>query len=223
MYGQIKKNTVDAKNQLKVSEDVRFEKPEGNGIRVMFVGNSITLHGIKEDIGWVNEWGMAASSKEKDYVHLLMNKILQKDQDATFCICQVAKWEQNYKQGTYTHELFEDARDFNADIIIMRLIENCTCEEFDAEIFEREYKKLVDYLNKSGNAKIILTGGFWHHPGDEKIEKIAIENGYSYVTLGDLGERDDTKALGLFWHEGVSVHPGDFGMMKIAERISKFL
>lgn len=223
MYEQIKKNTVDAKNQLKESEHIRFENPEGKGIRVMFAGNSITLHGVKEDIGWMNEWGMAASAKEKDYVHLLMNKFSEKDRDATFCICQVAKWEQNYKVGTQTHKLFESARDFEADIIIVRLIENCTCEEFDTEIFKNEYKKLVDYLNKTGKAKIILTGGFWRHPGDEKIQEIADENGYSYVFLGDLGERDDTKAIGLFWHEGVSVHPGDLGMKEIAERIAKFI
>ena len=48
---------------------------ENSGIRVMFAGNSITRHGIKLDIGWDRECGMAASCLEKDYVHQVLAKI----------------------------------------------------------------------------------------------------------------------------------------------------
>ena len=37
---QIDKNTVAVKDQLKPNEAVTFERLEGNGLRVMFVGNS---------------------------------------------------------------------------------------------------------------------------------------------------------------------------------------
>ena len=39
--------------------------------KVLFLGNSITRHGPKADIGWTRDWGMAATSEDKDYVHLL--------------------------------------------------------------------------------------------------------------------------------------------------------
>ena len=49
------------------------------------------------------------------------------------------------------------------------------------------------------------------------------ENKYALAKLGDLGEKDEMKALGLFSHEGVSIHPGDKGMSEIANRIFKIM
>lgn len=216
---QLRKNTVKAEKQLKESEMVRFENPNGMGIRIMFAGNSITLHGIMHNIGWHNEWGMAASVKENDYVHRIMDKITESVPDATFCICQVAKWEDNYKEGHSTYGYFKNAREFNADIIVMRFVENCPQEGFDKLVFKRELGDLLDYLNPSGKAKIILTTGFWKHPGDETIIEYGNEKELPIVTLGDLGELDEMKAIGLFEHDGVANHPGDLGMQIIAERI----
>ena len=218
-YAQTKKNTVKAYNQLKKSEFVRFVNAGGSGPRVMFVGNSITLHGVKEDIGWYNEWGMAASAQEKDYVHCLMADIQKINADAAFCICQVAVWETQYDHGTDTHSYYKMAKEFDADIIVMRFIENCPYDGFQADVFKKELGELLAYLNNTGKAKMIITTGFWRHPGDVAICEFAKENGLPLVELGDLGEDDRMKAIGLFEHSGVANHPGDLGMKKIAERI----
>lgn len=219
-YEQSRKNTVKAENQLMETEYVTFENPKGTGPRIMFVGNSITLHGVADDIGWHHRWGMAASAKEKDYVHRLMYKIAQVKNDAAYCICQVAVWESKYQEGTenmYPH--FEGARDFHADIIVLRLIDNCPLDTFAPEVFQVELEKLLTYLNPSGRAKIVITTGFWPHCGDETVCEFAKAHGISLVELGDLGQLDEMKAIGLFEHEGVANHPGDLGMEKIAERI----
>ena len=210
---------MNAANQLKQTCPVRFFNPMGMGKRIMFVGNSITLHSKKTDIGWYGEWGMAASSIENDYVHRLMSAICEKDPDCAFCICQVAEWERQYKNGKSLYNLFENARDFNADIIVMRFVENCPKNDFDKQAFKKETIDLLQYLNPSKNAKIILTTGFWRHPADAGIAELAKELNLPLVKLGDLGEKDEMKSIGLFEHSGVANHPGDLGMENIADRI----
>ena len=48
------------------------ERTDGGAFRVLIYGNSIALHGPKADIGWTNNWGMAASAPEKDFAHLVV-------------------------------------------------------------------------------------------------------------------------------------------------------
>lgn len=219
-YEQISKNTVKAKNQLEESAYVSFENPQGWGLRVLFVGNSITRHGIAHDIGWHNDWGMAASSKDKDYVHKLIARINTVMEDTAYCICQVAAWERGYKEGTEKfHQAYKSAHDFGADVVILRFIENCPFDGWDANVFKAELEKLLGYLNSSGKAKVVITTGFWYHCGDDAIREFAGEHGIALVELGDLGELDEMKAVSLFEHAGVANHPGDLGMEKIAERI----
>ena len=216
---QIEKNDVPAAAQLHEIFHVSFVNPEGNGLRVLVVGNSITLHEAKPEIGWHKSHGMAASAKERDYAHLLMAKCASRYPDAVFCIAQVSRWEQQYANGSALLPQYAAARDFGADVIVMRCIENCPNRTVDPAALKREYSKLVDYLKSKPTAKVILTTGFWKHNGDCVIRAIGEERGYPVVELGDLGELDEMKAIGLFEHKGVANHPGDKGMQVIADRI----
>ena len=221
-FSQMDKNTVDATVQLTDSAAVKFFNPKGRGKRVMFVGNSMTLHGIKEDIGWHGAWGMAASAPEKDYVHCMMRSTEEVTEDPVFCICQVSAWEYNYKDGREFFPRYENAMAFAPDILVMRYIENCPKAEFDPEIFKAESKLLLGKLCKE-NTQVILSTGFWRHPGDEAIRELAKEMDVPLVELGDLGEQDEMKAIGLFEHRGVANHPGDFGMQTMSDRIFQVL
>lgn len=218
-FAQLKKNTVESRNQLRGKKSVWFFNRGRGGKRVLFIGNSITLHGRLPEIGWDNEWGMAASSKKNDYVHRVMANVENLDPNAEYGICQVAGWEQDYHNGVARLAEYEEARDFNADIIVCRFVENVPFAEFDEEAFGQAYRGIVKYLDPCGKARIVMTDSFWKHPADSVIERIACENGYPLVKISDLGELDEMKAIGLFEHEGVAMHPGDTGMKTIADRI----
>lgn len=216
---KIDKNTVPAKDQLKPTQFVTFEAPEQTGIRIMFVGNSITRHGVASNLGWHWDWGMAASAKEKDYVHRVIASVQKVRPDACFCICQVADWERKYKTDDESLPLFEAAAEFCPDIIVMRLIENATVRDEDWGTFKAAFGRLIRYLDRGNKAKVLITTGFWKHAGDGALRQFAEENGLPLVELGDLGELDEMKAVGLFEHKGVAAHPGDLGMEQIANRI----
>lgn len=216
---QIDKNTVNAENQLKVNEIISYINPKGMGTRVLFVGNSITRHGKMPEIGWNQDWGMAASSEENDYVHIVASKILEKATNACFCICQASKWEVHCYEPEQVLDYYKEARDFQADIIIFRILENFPRDRYEKELLKKNYCELISYLNGKNTAKIILTTSFWKREEDQAIREIAEEKGCPLVELNDLGEDDNMKAIGLFEHSGVANHPGDLGMEMIAKRI----
>lgn len=214
---QIDKNTVKGEGQLKSNNYVTFFNTEGKGKRILFVGNSITRHGVLPSIGWHWDWGMAASDRSKDYVHLLAGKMSEIEPDPVCGICQVAFWECNYKTLTdYTP--WEPAHDFGADIIFLRLIENSPKKEFDPVKFKEQLHTLRQYLDPKGTAQIVIGTSFWKHVGDPVLMEYAKEQNIPLVYMGDLGEEDENKAIGLFEHDGVASHPGDLGMRRIADR-----
>lgn len=197
-------------------------KNESHGSRILFIGNSITRHMPAPNIGWSGDWGMAASCLEKDYVHLLAAKVKEKAPDAEIKLHNVADFERDYEN--FDLSAYADLRDFGADILVMRIGENCETEKAKRLAFRRHFLRLVDYLNRDGTARVICTTRFWPEPAvDEEIRAAAATLGCKPVELGMLGKDDANKAIGLFAHEGVAAHPGDAGMAAIAAEIWKVL
>lgn len=216
---QIEKNTVKADHQLKECDYLSFLNPDGKGKRILVAGNSICLHGRLDEIGWFGNWGMAASCPEKDFVHLLHKAVYEVSPDAVLCIVHVSSWESHYHSGETYLEKIKAVQAFEPDVLIMRAVENCPGENLDRELFYKQYARLVEFLDPENRAKRIITTSFWHHLLDPQIRAYAEEKGYPLVELGDLGEEDEMKAIGLFEHSGVANHPGDRGMELIAKRV----
>ena len=120
----IKNNTVDASNQMiNASSILSYMGGKGSPLKILVVGNSITRHGPKAEIGWERDWGMAASAPEKDYVHQLFAKLCAAGVQPYMMIRQASGWEIGYLNGDILDK-FADERAFDADIVIYRLSEN---------------------------------------------------------------------------------------------------
>ena len=211
-------NTVKAENQLGANKYVSICN-RGGKIKVLFFGNSITRHGPKADIGWMGDWGMAASCKENDYVHLVVSELEKRYGAVDYCIAQGAEWERNYsKTDAVLEEHYQAARDFAADIVIIRIGENIKTEDHEKLNCRPYLDKAVKFL--SGNAAIVvLTDLFYDSEKNSVFGEVADECGYKFVHLTDLEKDERTMAIGQYEHDGVAHHPSDFGMKCIADRI----
>lgn len=216
-----KANTVPAAKQLEIDRMVRFFREPDSKLKVLFVGNSITLHGYKPEIGWYGEWGMAASCQENDYVHRVVSALKEKYGPLDYCIAQASKWEMNYFESEQMlEEYYQSARAFEADIVIIRIGENISREAIQKINCKPYYDKMISFFASNENAKVIVTDNFWKIEALDAVFKEVIgENGYIYCQLGDLETDERTMAIGQFEHEGVARHPSDYGMQCIAERI----
>lgn len=211
----IDKNTVSAEKQMINSSEVSFLGNPNAKKRILVVGNSITRHGPKADIGWDHDWGMAASALEKDYVHRLFAMLTENGQDVYMRIRQAAYWERNYlKQDVLSN--FEEEKTFQADIVIYRLGENVL--EEDKPYFKEALEKFIAYVcPKTG--KTLFTTCFWKNPiVDKAIEEVAKERKEVCIDC-NFSVEEKNMALGQFEHGGVAMHPSDAGMEEIAKAI----
>ncbi len=210
------KNTVAVENQTRETFKM-FEKSNAQK-RVLFLGNSITLHEKKASIGWNVNWGMAASAKEKDYVHIVLNALKEKYGEISYCIANISKWERQYWEEDVIQKFIE-AKEFNADTVIFRFGENIQRNSLEEYPLINYLRKFVAYFTRNAQ-KVIITDMFWEHGCIcDSLKQVAEENGYEFVVISDLGYQDENKAIGLFECSSVAEHPGDLGMARIAERI----
>lgn len=194
--------------------------------KVLFLGNSITLHGPAPDIGWTGNWGMAASSREKDFVHLLVQRITaETKREPEFKVRNIADFERNLTDFAIKETLKEELA-FQADLIILAIGENSGSPKTDAERarFAAALRDLLTELKQHGAPTIFVRSEFWPDAEKDKLLKEACSDaGGVFVDLSSLGG-DPTYAASSerqFDHAGVAGHPGDKGMQAIADLIWK--
>ena len=211
----IKNKTVDATNQMVNASSILSYMGDRNApLKILVVGNSITRHGPKPDIGWDRDWGMAASAPEKDYVHLLYSKLCAAGVKPYMMIRQASGWEVGILQDDILDK-FADEHAFDADIVIYRLGENVKKETKYA--FREKLESFIAHICPRG--KVIFSTCFWKNSVvDDAIRDLAAKRGERCVDIVCTAE--DQMALEPFEHKGVAMHPGDKGMEMIAEKIA---
>lgn len=196
--------------------------------RVLFLGNSITKHGPKADIDWSGNWGMAASAEAKDYVHLV-TKALAEKQGAVpeVLVKNIADFERAYAGYDVAAKL-KEAVDFQADLIILAIGENVpglkTAE--DKTKLQESVTKLLTTLRGDRKPTILVRSCFWANAAkDEAIRGACTAVNGVYVDISALSkdEKNYARSERPFKHAGVANHPGDAGMVAIAEAIVKAL
>lgn len=181
-------------------------------LRVLIVGNSIVKHSPAPNLGWYGDWGMAATSPEKDFYHVL-TKLLQnsnKYNSVNVDAKNIAYWENDF---TYDLNQYIDISNKTYDVLIVRLGENVgNTDEY--------YNTLNDMINhfKDLNTKVIITDVVWYNQTKETIhQQIAFDNNYKYISFADFQNNPSNYSWDLFDNGAVAAHPSDLGMQNLAE------
>lgn len=213
--------------------------------RILVLGNSVTLHGVAEQIGWPLYCGMAASAPEKDYVHLFtagveerVGHVLRVSPGATEetaedgavttlppNVLNIADiLERQYP--TYTNERLQAQIDYAPDLVVLQCGENTPRETLDASAFEVALRTLLDGLRDAGDPLVLVTSQILGGGGplDEAKQRVCAElpERRKYVDLSTFGSDPANFASAEPYYTGIIVgHPGDKGMQTIADALLK--
>ena len=199
------------------------ERKCGGAFKVLIYGNSIALHGCAPKIGWNNEWGMAASAREKDFAHLVVAGLeARRGERADFRIRNLAVLERNFNTNLTDFAALADDVAYAPDYVVIAIGENVPAiGAAEAPGYTQFLVRLAKPLVESAKRPtVVMRSPFWRN--DTKADctsRAAAEVGAVYVDAGVLGDKDENMALGLFSHNGVARHPGDLGMKRLAELI----
>lgn len=191
------------------------------------IGNSITKHALASY--WWNEIGMAASDADHDYYHLVVRYLLEHKKKTHSEAFSFIIWEQQSLDREETLTLLEPYLSDGLDLITIQLGENA----LSIETFEHDFEVLIRFLqNKAPKARVIIIGDFWTMSNRDALKQnVAKITGAEFVSLEGIKDNpeyycgigqivyDSDGNEHIVEHKGVASHPGDNGMLEIANRI----
>lgn len=233
---QTKKTSGAASVSLHYADEQACTGESRGTVKILFLGNSITLHPMCSY--WWGEWGMAASARDRDYVHQLVTMEAE-DYDVGYTVVNFSAWEAQSHDRAETLDFIASFLQKQYDYVIIQLGENIS----DDSTLESDYRELVNRINESQAedgrpADILIVGGFWETDGTDGMKervcgglRDSLSGGIGFVDLEFLQNNAEYQsAIGnivmgndgrehTVEHEGVAKHPGDKGMEMIAKKI----
>ncbi len=212
-----------------------FRKGEKDYV-ILFKGNSITSHDVNErtirELGWSHVSGMAASSEDKDYVHVLAGMIqkVMPDKNVKILI-GIGKMFDPAIQGVKEEEKLLP------DLVVVQNGEHCAGPS-KVDSFEAGQDNLIATIKQMAGSPLVISIGIWnprcraefsectgpsYNECAKRIEeiqrKIAEKHGIGFVAVSpyenDPANTGDGKVAGVRWH------PNDNGMKCYAEAAFK--
>jgi hypothetical protein len=187
--------------------------------KVLVIGNSITQCAPGGE--WLGNWGMAASSPDKDFCSLLKTEL----QTDVLNRKNIAVWENNFNVGV---EHYGITTSLQYDYVVIKVGENVS----DVCNFKDALKKLVNYYKKYGNNIILVTTVWSQYQFDSSgnpyevisikdkiIREVSIENKCILVDLLEMKSDPTNYAWGEYQNSGIASHPNDKGMKFISDKI----
>lgn len=159
---------ASCKKDVKPTTELLETKYKSKFKNALILGNSITVHPKAPEIGWHGEWGMAASSPEKDFVHILSYNFKKANLSSKVTSENIADFEHIYWE--YDFSKLDSLNNLTPDLLILRIGENVDESTLEARNFYDSYSQLIHYfVLKNPGINIICVSSFWKK---EKVEAV---------------------------------------------------
>jgi hypothetical protein len=189
--------------------------------RLLIVGNSITWHTPSQALQWQGNWGMAASTRDSDFAHVLKRKIeeSQKYESVALYPKNISDFEN--EPGNYDFGKVDFAETFGADTLVVLIGDNVKAE--NSANFGTQYGNLLSALQGNRPTRIYCVSTWWRNNQIDSAISAACNSMHGkYVYIGDINFIAGMRASASEHpNKGVAAHPSDAGMNVIATRIFK--
>lgn len=204
------------------------ERIPSRSVKWVSYGNSIHKHAPSPGIGWMDDWGMAATAEEKDYVHVLW-KMLENKYGAGNVEHVFGEGQSAFESGlasrtadfdyvTYLADLEAFIAREQPDIVTVQYGENV--KSVSAEIYALGFEAFVDAVRRGAPDCIVLVAKpVWS--SDFRSAGTDIVGRERDVVIADLSQFNKSryKAIGVYENAALSNHPNDLGMQAIAKEM----
>lgn len=216
---------ITSKKAKEFNAELIFQE---NNYNYLAIGNSITKHPLADY--WWSECGMAATSTDKDYYHIVLNHLKEEKDDVISNAYNFSIWETLYTDRAETLEVLDYYLDEFLSLITVQLGENAQ----NLDTFESDFEYLINHIQEaSPSAEIIVIGDFWENKNRDEMKKEAAERcGVKYISLNEMNKNKKEYECGIgtevfgedgkvhtVEHSGVAAHPNDEAMRYIADKI----
>lgn len=184
------------------------EKPVAE---LLVVGDGITCHAPLPELGWNGDWGMAATSAERDFAHRLLAHIRKKSPDAALRVDGIMYED---TMTGWVHLLPN-----HADVIVIQLGENYH-GGVSADEYCESYARMIDELSE-GSSPVVVCVGTWNRPDvDTIIRRAAESRNAPFVDLSPIAADPANHAAADGVYPKLNSRPGDRGMQAIADAVA---
>lgn len=223
------RNELSAQSEKTEKQSVTTDKKED--YRWLAFGNSITQHGVCNY--WWNNIGMAASTEEKDYFHLVLRQLEKKHGQVNALRQNIGLWEIQATDRTEVLDVYNDCLKESWDLITLQFGENIQ----DTTTFAQDCEEMLNHIKtRAPKSRIVMLGNLWERGDCEKMKQAAAKKyGIEYIYMDEIKDNKEYESsIGAtvydaegnphkIEHQGVANHPDDRGMQYIADAILKFL
>lgn len=226
LTGCKKHDPLLAMNNVKMPEyeELTHNSNSSDTLKILILGNSISSHGIAHEIGWNHKAGMAASDESKDYVHLLFKRVVISEPQKNVIVrfSNYSLMERNPE--SFLNKKWKSLLTFQPNKVIFQLSDNVTKDKIDS--FKESSLQLLSHFKTSS---IYVVSPFFVNEENYKTSKeIALNSKATFIDISDIAKSPQNKAINEKNYptdknnwivEGIGQHPGNIGMLNIANTI----